>query len=315
MHHGIVRGVALPVPRLIQGTRLLQEPAANLALFDAAFEAGCNAFETAIVYNRGGSEAALGEWMALRGVRTRCIVVANGCHPAFEVPRMTPAHLWEDVGASLERLKTDYIDLYLLHRDDPALPVDEIISALNDATARGVIRAFGASNWTHERIQLANDYAARNGLLSFAASSPGLSAVEALDSWPGCVTLHVPRDKAEVEFYKASRMPLLAWSPLAGGFLSGRYTRENVDSLVQPEERQAARFYASEKNFERLDALTDLARDKGISVAQAAIAYVLSLPLDTYAVLGCRTASEFRECYDASSVRFSESELARLHAA
>lgn len=315
MHHGTIRGVALPVPRLIQGTRLLQEPAANFALFDAAFEAGCNAFETAIVYNRGGSEEALGEWMASRDVRTRSIVIAKGCHPAFDVPRMTPAHLFEDLRASLGRLQTDYIDLYLLHRDDPAVPVDEIVSALNDATRRGAIRAFGASNWTHERIRLANEYAARNGLETFVASSPGLSAVEALESWPGCVTLHAPRDTAEAEFYRATRLPLLAWSPLAGGFLTGRYTRQNVGSLERAEDRQAARFYASDRNFERLEVLTDLARGRGISIVQAAIAYVLSLPLDTYAVLGCRTAGEFHECCGALSVRFTEAELRRIHTA
>jgi aryl-alcohol dehydrogenase-like predicted oxidoreductase len=314
MRYSTIAGIDLPISRLIQGTLHLgrEDAEAAHALFDAAFELGYSAFDTAVVYGRGASESWLGSWAEQRGVRGRVAIIDKGCHPAGEVPRMNPNDLERDLLGSLERLRTSYIDLYLLHRDDPAVPVDEIVSALNEQLRRGTIRAFGASNWTHARIQEAHDYARQHGLTSFAASSPGLSLVEAVRSWPGCVCLHPGHDQDACAWYADTRLPLLAWSPLAGGFLSGRYSRENCGSFTGPGDRRVIEFYGSEANWLRLERLSVLAQAKGISVGRLALAYVLGTPGDVYAVLGCHDRRDLADSVAALDIALSETELHEL---
>lgn len=310
---GAIRGVPLPVPRLIQGTLHLGQldPGAADRLLDAAFEAGLNAFDTAPVYGQRMVERALGDWLSRRRIRREVTLIDKGCHPLQGVARMNPAELRRDVDGSLERLGTDYIDLYLLHRDDPDVPVDEIVCALNELLGEKRLCAFGASNWSHLRLEQASDYARRRGLVGFAASSPGLSLAEPVRSWPGCLSLH-PRDEQAYAWYRANQMPVLAWSPIAGGFLSGRFGRDDQERPLSPAERRTLDFYASEANFSRLDRLTALARAKGLSPAQAALAYVFSQPLDVYAVMGCRDAAEIAECRAVIGVRLTLEELAWL---
>jgi aryl-alcohol dehydrogenase-like predicted oxidoreductase len=285
-----------------------------MALLDAAFELGCNAFDTAAVYGHGAAERRLGEWLEQRRLRQQVIIIDKGCHPARDVARLTPSDLAFDVAASLERLRVDQIDLYLLHRDDPQVPVGEMVSALNDQLALGRIAAFGGSNWTHQRIEQANDYARRHGLVEFAASSPGFSLAEPIQSWPGCVSLHRSRADGALAWYRATGLPVLAWSPLAGGFLSGRFDRAGQPELATPSDRRVIEFYASDANFERLDRLARIARMKGMTIGQAALAYVASVRINLHAVVGCRNRAELQECARAIEFGFSAAELAWLDA-
>ena len=137
-----------------------------------ATEFGVNILDTAIGY--GGSEVSIGKWMSARNNRKDNILITKGCHPGPEGKRVTPKDLADDLFRSLERLETDYIDIYLLHRDDLDLPVDPIVDALNEHFAAGRIKSFGGSNWTHQRIQEANDYAAKNGLEPFRVRVPAI---------------------------------------------------------------------------------------------------------------------------------------------
>jgi aryl-alcohol dehydrogenase-like predicted oxidoreductase len=314
MDHGTIAGVERPVSRLIQGTlRLHHVPDDEaFALFDDAFEVGYDAFDTAAVYSRGRSESLLGEWLERRGLRHEVTIIDKGCHPAGDTPRMTPRDLEEDLRGSLERLRTDHVDLYVLHRDDPSVPVDEMVSALNDQLRAGAIRAYGASNWTHERIRAAIDHAKANGLVPFAASSPGFSLADPIRSWPRCLSLSRVADAAAFEWYRANDLPFLAWSPLAGGFLTGRYTRENLHTFETPGERQVVEFYASEKNLERLERLAAWSRARGLTLSQAALAYVMSVPLNMFGVIGARDRAELVESAGALALRLDESELAAL---
>ncbi len=306
-----IAGLRKPLSRLVQGTLFLEHAKrdACFALFDAAFAAGCTAFDTAAVYGAGDAERVLGAWLDARGLASQVVVIDKGCHPRDWQPRMTPAALHSDLDASRARLALERIDLYLLHRDDPSVPPDEIVDALNDAVREGKISAFGASNWTHQRLARANDYARRNGLLPFAVSSPGLSLAEPLASWPGCVSLHRLRDAEALRWYAEQRMPLLAWSPLASGFLSGRFQR-GADALPSlGADRAALEFYASDANFERLERLQRLASERGVSVATAAVAYVLNAAAGVHAVVGCRNEAELAECRAALALALASREL------
>lgn len=309
---GRIAGISLEVSRLIQGTLLMSQLAEEQAfeLFDSIFAAGGNAFDTAIVYGAGRAEQLLGGWARQRGVRSSVVIVDKGCHPAGEVARMTPEALRHDVQRSLDNLGSDYIDLYMLHRDDPRLPVGEIVSALAEEQRRGRIRSYGGSNWTHSRLQQANDYAAQNAIPPFAASSPALSLAAPVRSWPGCVS--VADDREALDWYRASRMPLLAWSPLASGFLSGKLRRADSGESATAEERRTRDFYSSDANWTRLTRLLALAQQKRVSPAVLALAYVLRVPVDVYAVLGCREPREYHDAIAALALPLSEEEVAFL---
>jgi 1-deoxyxylulose-5-phosphate synthase len=312
MRSGRIAGVKPEVSRLIQGTRLLGEHREEqaFALFDAVYESGCNAFDTAPVYRRGGGQEMLGRWMAARGLRSSIVIFDKGCHPAGGVARMNPAELEQDVSRALERFATDYIDVYLLHRDDPSVPVDEIMSALNEQRVRGRIRAFGGSNWTHQRLQQAEEYAKAHGFSGFAASSPELNLLTPVSSWPGCIS--VSHDPDALAWYRATNMPLLAWSPFASGFLTGRFARDDAPEALSPEARRSLEFYGSDANWLRVERLRALAERRSVSLAEAALAWVFHVNADVYAVVGCREPAEFQSSLRALELRFSDSELLEL---
>src|SRR5207249_9101 len=133
---------------------------------------------------------------------------------------------------SLARFKTDYIDLYLLHRDDPTVPVGPIIEVLNEHLKAGRIHAFGGSNWTYQRLQEANAYAAEHGLTPFVASSPNFSLADQIEPpWAGCISISGSQGTAARQWYVQQQMALFTWSSLAGGFFSGRFRRDNLQSF------------------------------------------------------------------------------------
>lgn len=206
--------------RLVLGCADLKDT----ALLDAALDAGVNTFDTAHVY--GGSEALLGRWLKGRDL-SRLVIETKGCHPGPLHPdRVTPACLRKDVETSLRRLGVDCIDLFLLHRDSRRAEVGEIVETLNDLRKQGKLRAFGGSNWTAERIQEANDYAAAHGLAPFTVSSPHFGlACQIGDPWgggAGCVTLTGKGQEKERVWYRESGTAVLAFSSLARGLLSGK---------------------------------------------------------------------------------------------
>ena len=167
MIYGAIEGLSRPLPRIIFGTMpLVNADATTFSFLDSITEMGCYAFDTAHAYGDGASERVIGNWIQARNNRSEVIVIDKGAHPAGGRNRVNPESIKQDLQESLDRLKTDYIDLYLLHRDDPAVPVGPIIEVLNELRNEGKINLFGASNWGRKRLQEANEYAKNNGLFS-----------------------------------------------------------------------------------------------------------------------------------------------------
>lgn len=315
MHYGSIPGIAKPIARLVQGTVMLStaERARSFALLDAVFEQGGSTFDTAHIYGQGDVERALGAWLADRGLREQVVIIGKGAHPMHGHQRVTPAAITSDLNESLERLQTSYIDLYLLHRDDPSVPVEPIIDVLNQHLRAGAIHAFGGSNWGTERLRAANAYAAAHGLVGFTAASPNLSlALQSSAPWPGCLSISGVAGRSARAWYAAERMPLFTWSSLAGGFFSGRFRRDNLGTFERSLDRLCAEVYGTAANFARLDRAAQLGAERGLTVAQVALAYVLNQPLDVYALVGCGTAAEFRENAAACAVQLTAAELAWL---
>jgi len=247
MIYSPIPGVDQPVSRMVMGSMVYsrRDVATAGAMLDHFVSLGGNAIDTAHVYGGGEAERAVGEWMRLRGNRAEIVIVGKGAAPDGRGPRrVTRADIDADLAESLERLGTDYIDLYLLHRDDPDVPVGELVESLNGHHRAGRIRAFGGSNWSTVRLQEANDYAQAHALIPFAASSPNFSLATMNEPpWAGCVSATVDG----TEWYIARQFPLLAWSSQAQGFFTGRYVPDDHTAS------EMVRCWYSTENFERLE--------------------------------------------------------------
>lgn len=311
MPYGKIPGLDKPVSRLIQGAIMLDpnSPESGFALLDEVFDLGCNTFDTAHIYGGGSSERMLGDWIRTRGNRDQVAIITKGAHPNVDRARVTSYDIASDLHDSLARLQVDCIDIYLLHRDDPRVPAGEIVEILNEHRAAGRIRAFGGSNWTYERIAECNAYARAHGLEPFTASSPNFSLAEMVaEPWGGCLSITGAENAEARRWYASENMPVLSWSSLARGFFAGNIRRDNLDSM-KPADRGTIHAFLHESNFQRLDRAEKLARAKGVSVTQIALAYVANTPLNLFALVGCYSGKEFQECRAAWNMALTAQEM------
>ncbi|MGM0838470.1 MAG: aldo/keto reductase [Bacillota bacterium] len=309
MHYHTLKGVLdnksieKKCSRLIMGTAHFYQYDSKeqaFAILDAYIRVGGNMFDSAHQYI--DSEVILGEWLEARKNRNEIFILTKGAHPddGEPGPRLNPKAITKDINESLERLRTNYIDFYALHRDDLTVEVASIIEVLNEHIAAGKIHAIGASNWTHERIQQANEYAAKAGLIGFTFSSPNLSLAKCNEPrWPGCVSV----DEKISNWHKGTQMPLLSWSSQAGGFFSGRFTPENREN------EEMVRVYYSEENWERFQRAEQIAREKDANVLQIALAYVLNQPYPTAAIIGPEKVEELTSSVDGSKIALTSQEM------
>jgi 1-deoxyxylulose-5-phosphate synthase len=292
--------------RLVLGTAYVADwpEEEAFALLDAWVEAGGNTIDCARQYGDGAAEGVLGRWLAARRRDDVAVITKGGHHVthglehAPDQKRVAPAEIEADLEESLGVLGVDRVDLYFLHRDDPAKPVGPLVEALNEHLRAGRIATFGGSNWTTTRIADANAYAEANGLEGFSAGSPGFNLAEQNEQpWPGTVTA---RDHESREWYRSTQTPLFAWSSLAGGFFAG---------VRNPE---LDRVYLNERNLARLRRAEELARRFGVTANEVALAWVLHQPFPTYALIGPRNPAELHESLAALDVELTPEDLRRL---
>jgi aryl-alcohol dehydrogenase-like predicted oxidoreductase len=298
MEYGQVPGISKPISRLVQGSMMVssRDVDGSFALLDEIMELGGNAFDMAHVYGGGDVERVFGRWVRARGVRDEVVIITKGAHHNQDRRRVTPFDITSDLHDSLARLGLEKVDLYLLHRDDPSVPVGPIVEILNEHRAAGLIDAFGGSNWTHDRIAEANAYADAHDLVPFVASSPQFSLAEMIrPPWEGCVSISGPHQADARRYYEETGIALFTWSSLAGGFLSGRYRRDNLDRLTERQDELVKKSYGSDENFGRLERAEALAKARGLTVPQIALAYSQNHPLELFSLVGCRTPAEFAQ--------------------
>ncbi len=303
MTYGRVEGIDQPVSRLVIGSMVLRGPGLPFAcaLLDHYVELGGNCIDTAYVYQ---TEGIVGQWLRLRNNRRDIVLIAKGAH----TPHCYPEALTRELTETLDRFQTDYVDLYFLHRDNPAVPVGEFVECLNEHRRAGRVRAFGGSNWTSERIEAANAYARAHGLVGFAASSPNLAlAVWNEPMWAGCIAASDPASRA---WYARTQMPLFAWSSQASGFFTGRYRPED---RADPALAAIVRTWFNDDNFRRLERAQALAAKKGVTATQIALAYVLCQPLNVFALIGPHSIEETRTSAQALGVRLTPEEMRWLN--
>jgi 1-deoxyxylulose-5-phosphate synthase len=312
-----IKGVEKPVARLLQGTVMLKKAKRdeNHKLLDRLLERGFTTFDAAHGYGRGEVERELGLWIKERGIRDDVVILTKGAHPypPKEPERVTPEFIRRDLEESLERLQTDFVEIYLLHRDNPDYPVGEIVDVLNEQKELGRIGIFGGSNWSMERIKAANNYATANGLTPFAISSPQFSVAEMIHApWPGCISVSGEQGEVAREWYDANGISLFTWSSLAGGFMTGKFTRDNLDTFTDDLDTNPIGAYAFENNFQRLDRVKELAQDKGASIPQISLAYVLSHTPQTHAIVAAWEIDQIDDNLRAVDIKLTAEEIAWL---
>jgi 1-deoxyxylulose-5-phosphate synthase len=289
-----------PLSRLALGTLGFSTATRDrdYAVLDAWVEAGGTVIDTAHVYEDGDAERVVGQWLRDRpGVRERLAIVTKGAHPDSVRSRVTPEDIGRDLRDSLERLGGP-VDLYLLHRDDPAAEVGSLVDALDAHRRAGEIRAFGVSNWTLPRIEAANAYAAERGVGGICCNSPHLSlAVQNEAPWPGCLSATDPESR---DWHARTGMTLLAWSSQAGGWFGGA-------------NGESARIYDNAGNRERRARAEDLGRRRGVSANAVALAWVLAQPFPTIAAIGPHSVEHLRESLDALDVELGADEARWLN--
>jgi aryl-alcohol dehydrogenase-like predicted oxidoreductase len=312
VHYATLGNTGLVVSRLSFGTMLfgsgsfmgmkytIEEKAAH-ALVARAIEAGINLFDTADGYNEGRSEEILGR--ALKGRRHE-VVVATKCgfrpSPVVTNAGLSRRHVIEACEASLKRLGTDWIDLYQIHKIDAVTPLEETARALEDLVRRGLVRYVGFSNWQAWQGATALGIQERLGWTRFASAQMYYSLVG--------------RDLEQefVPFARSAGVGILVWSPLAGGFLSGKYTRQDPtggggrlkDFDFIPIDK--------ERGYGVVDVLKQVGERRGAKPAQVALAWLLAKPGVTSVILGFSNEKQFGENLATLDVKLTAEDVAAL---
>jgi aryl-alcohol dehydrogenase-like predicted oxidoreductase len=303
MTYGEVPGLGKQVSRLVMGVdnQLTLPHAATM--FDDFVERGGTTFDTAYIYGGGRGEKLLGQWVKSRGNRDEIVVIGKGAHTPYCDPESLTRQLFE----SLERLQTDHVDLYLMHRDNEEIPVGEFVDVLDSHFQAGRIKAFGGSNWSTARFDEANAYAAAHGKQPFTLLSNHLSLARAYDvPWAGC--RHVSDDESQA-WLRERQVALFPWSSQARGFFTGR---------AKPEDRsdeELVRCFYSDGNFERLRRAEELAGKYGVGATAIALAWLLHQPYPVFPLIGPRQLSETRTSLPGLSVELSAQDVTWLTAA
>ena len=300
MTYSKVDGVELPVSRIVMGTLFAKNVEQAGPVFDEFVSQGGNCFDTARHY--GDAELVFGEWMWERGVREDTVVITKGAH----TPECNPAAVTRQLDESLERLQTDFIDIYFLHRDNTRVPVGEFVDVLNEHKDAGRIGVFGGSNWSLERTDEANEYADKNGLSGFSVLSNHMSLARMVEApWDGCLAASDAESRA---WLAEQQMPLFPWSAQARGFFV--HGRAGVDLLDDPE---LVRCWYSDDNFKRLARVRSIAEKQGVDAVSVALAYVLNQQSPTFPLMGPVSVEEARSSLAALDVELSSDDVEWLN--
>lgn len=295
-----VKNVNLPVSQIVMRTLFAQQLDRAAPVFDEYVAQDGNTFDTAHHY--GNAEAVFGEWLSSNSDRSETVVITKGAH----TPNCYPDAVTEQLFESLERLKTDFIDIYFLHRDNLDVLVGEFVDVLSENKEAGRIRAFGGSNWSLDRVDEANAYASREGKAGFTVLSNHTSLARMIE--PPCSGCLAVSDAESKEWLNENQMPLFPWSSQARGFfVEGR---SHPDDKSDPE---LVRCWYSDDNFVRLERVGILAKKLGVRNVTVVLAYLLNQPTPTFPIVGPVNVEETQSSLAALDIELSGTEVRWLN--
>jgi aryl-alcohol dehydrogenase-like predicted oxidoreductase len=275
-------------------------------ILGTARELGINTVDTADVYSAGQSEEHVGKAIAENRhdwvIMTKYAAAMPGA--MFRGVNSSRGYMRKAVEASLSRLGTDYIDLYQVHQWDPSTPIEETISGLNDLVREGKVNYIGCSNWPSWAVAEANLLAAQHGWAPFVSSQPRYNVIDRsieAEHVPACLRYGVG---------------LIPWSPLAGGFLTGKHRRgEEPAEGTRMANSPWARAVLTDRNFDRLERLQGFAAQRGITMTQLAIGWLAAQPVVSTIIIGATRPEQVRENVEASEVKLTAEDIAGIDAA
>lgn len=316
MVYSEIQGLRMPVSKLVYGCAggIMSREKECLTLLNETLENGINFFDTARIY--GDSEETLGKWINKEKNRESITLLTKGCHPRPESPdidRVTPKDIDEDIDISLKKLQTDYVDIYLLHRDDVSVPVEVLVDALEKQKRVGKTLIYGVSNWTVERFKEASSYAKKQGYEGFKIFSPNYSLAEQVnDPWQTgseAISIGGSSQVAARQYLCDNKVPVVAYSSLARGLFSGKFSAGNPDKASDGMDIYALRGFYSEENIAKLARVERLATDKGVTVPEIALAYLLSQEINVFPIVSYSTMEHMKDNLKAADIHLSKSEL------
>lgn len=315
MEYVDIKYVDKKVSRILFGTAM--EPfirgGDGNALLDSIYETGVNTFDTARDYML--AEKSLGKWIEEKNMRDKIVILSKCGHPSMiGRKRINETEIRKDFSKSAGHLKTDYIDIYLLHRDDEDVPVGNVIEIFNSLHSEGKIGAFGGSNWNHKRIEEANEYAYKHNLIPFSVSSPNFGlANQVQDPWGGgCVTISGTSNAKARDWYRKNQMPVIAYSSLGRGLFSGKIKSSDIEKAGDFMDAFALKGYAYPENFQRLKRCEEIASKKNVTVPQIAMAWIFHQNINILAVVSTSKSMRMQENIDAMDIELTRDEIMYL---
>lgn len=286
------------------------DEAASCAVMDAFVEAGGNFIDTADVYSRwaegnpgGVSEEIIGRWMKERGNRRQIVLATKVRGRMWNGPNgegLSRGHIMTAVEDSLRRLQTDHIDLYQTHWFDAGTPIDETLRALDDLVLQGKVRTIGCSNYPAWRLAKALWVSDKQGLARYDSIQPHYN-----------IAYRAEFERELKGLCEEEEVGVIPYSPLAAGFLTGKYRRgEPVPDSARASGIQ--RRYLNDRGFTILEALEKLGQARGKSIAQMALAWQLSQPVITSPIIGANSVGQLDDSLGAVGVRLSDEEMKAL---
>ncbi|WP_421723067.1 aldo/keto reductase [Bauldia sp.] len=292
-----LKGLDRPASVIALGGANFSSFAQAAIICDAFYERGGNVLDSAWIYGGGLCDELLGAWMASRGVRDDVVLIGKGAH----APLTYPDIIAKQLDQSLQRLQTDTIDVYFMHRDNLDIPVGEFVDAMDAEVKAGRIRIYGGSNWSRERMDEATTYAEQNGRQAPGALSNNFSLAEMIKPvWPGVVS---SSDDAWKAWLRARQIPDFAWSSQARGFFTDRAAPDKTDDA------ELAESWYSDKNFGRRERAIALGERLGKSPLHVALAYCLAQDFPVIPLIGPLALGELEDSLEALDIKLTPEDV------
>ncbi len=270
-----------------------------------AVEAGINFFDTADVYSHGASEQVLGNLIKSLGAdRERLVIATKVCNPMSDDPNdrgLSRKHIMDSIDRSLTRLQMDYVDLYQIHRWDYNTPIEETMGALHDVVRAGKARYIGASSMFAWQLMKAQSTAKLHGWTSFVSMQNHYNLIyreEEREMIPCCVD---------------QGLAIIPWSPMARGFFAGNHRKGDWgDTTRAKTDTYSQQLYYKDADFVVADRVQEVAKERGVSGSQIALAWVLNKPFVTAPIIGATKMDHLNQAIDALNIKLSDDEIKRL---
>ena len=313
MKYGQIEGVNKKISKLVMGVDNQNDLNEASKLWDHWIDVGGNIFDTAYTYGGGNHEKVFGQWLKQNNIREQIVILGKGAH----TPNCNPEAITSQLNVSLERMNTDYVDIYIMHRDNDEYNVDEFVDVLNQEKDKGRIKVFGGSNWTLDRFKKANEWAKNNNKNEMSILNNNLALAKMINPlWSGCLSSNDDDILSYLDHTKKSHM---SWSSQARGyFLDDEITKKIEEKITFDESSWRApgehssgplSCYESEDNRERKKRAMELAEKKGCTAHNIAASWTINQSFPSFALIGPRTIDELDTTLPCLDIELTKEEI------